>query len=582
MARRPARTLTAVASVIAAALAMGAVSLPAQGAEAIDGPQTSGDKLFPNVGNGGYDVSHYDVDIAWSPSTVAPVPVPVDRSIVGTTTITAATTGAPLQSFSLDFEGLTVDAVRVKGADGTWQDATWRRDIASAATKYKLVITPATPVNGPFATEIRYSGTPTSHTDADNSKEGWNETPDGAIFVNQPIGSMTGFPNNNTPRDKATYRFSLNVPTGVEAVSNGELVKTEPAGGRTTWIWNQAEPMASELSLISIGQYDVFKQDITLASGRVLPEWSFVDPLATGGTSAQAARAQLKKLIDFFEARYGPYPGNSTGIVVDSIPPGSGINYALETQDRAFFPNSVGSSTNIHEVMHQWFGNNVSPAVWNDIWLNEGAATFAEYQYPDDSTRDELFKLWQDTPASDKRWSKPPANLSDPKDLFGWQSYNRGAMSLEALKAVIGPGSFARVMRQWQDRYGGTSPGTAAFIDLAEEVHGRDLTAFFKDWIYDADKPAWPMGQLSKTPVPKIAGKAKVGKRLTVRPRTWDVGVTLRYQWFVGKRAVAGATGKRFKVRKKHVGKRLQVRVTGTKPGYTPETVRSNRTPRVR
>ena len=65
-------------------------------------------------------------------------------------------------------------------------------------------------------------------------------------------------------------------------------------------------------------------------------------------------------------------------------------------------------------------------------------------------------------------------------------------MALEALRTAIGATDFADLMEEWQDRYGGASPGTAAFIDLAEELDGRELTAFFQDWIYDADKPAWP------------------------------------------------------------------------------------------
>ena len=87
--------------------------------------------------------------------------------------------------------------------------------------------------------------------------------------------------------------------------------------------------------------------------------------------------------------------------------------------------------------------------------------------------------------------------------------------------------------------------------------------------------------QLSRTPRPKIIGDAETGERLKVRPGKWDAGVTLRYRWFVGKKAVPGTTGKRFKVRQKYVGKRIRVKVTGTKPGYQPETVRSKRTPRV-
>ena len=92
---------------------------------------------------------------------------------------------------------------------------------------------------------------------------------------------MTGFPNNNTPKDKATYTFTVNVPElpdPLEVASNGELgVATTADGARRTWVWDQEEPMASELSLISIGQYDVLESDVSLSGGRTVHEWSFVD-----------------------------------------------------------------------------------------------------------------------------------------------------------------------------------------------------------------------------------------------------------------------------------------------------------------
>lgn len=487
--------LRALGRVLALALTAGSLVLtssPAQAADPVAGAQTAGDTQFPNVGNGGYDVSHYDLDIEWNPPTLLP---PAAQSIDATATITATTTGAPLSSFSLDFEGLTVDSVTVDGAA-----ATSTRIQVPAQTKYKLVITPATPVEGTFVTVVTYSGTPTSHTDADGSTEGWVATSDGATFVNQPIGSMTGFPNNNTPADKATYDVSLDIPStlglgGSAAVSNGELVSNTPntpSAGRTTWVWDQQEQMASELVIISIGRYNMTARNLLLASGRTLPEWTFIDPTASGAAGAATAATNLKSYIDFFEARYGPYPGNSTGIVVDNLP---GLGYALETQDRAFFPGSVGTSTNIHETMHQWFGNNVSPRVWNDLWLGEGPATYAEAQYTNPAgTETTFYNRWSSTGAGSSTWTTPTIDEDDdnPVDLYGSHVYDRGAMALEALRTAIGAMTFADLMEEWQVRYAGQSPGTAAFIALAEELSGRQLDAFFQDWIYDADKPAWP------------------------------------------------------------------------------------------
>lgn len=458
--------------------------------------------MFPNVGNGGYDVSHYDIDLAWTPGATL-----AQSTIDATTAITAATTGDPLQSFSLDFEypTMTVASVTVNGVP-----AGFAKDEDVPAIKHKLVVTPATPVEGVFTTVVAYSGIPVRHVDADGSFEGWNVTADGATFVNQPIGSMTGFPNNNTPNDKATYDISIDIPNTITnaagtgnaaAASNGELASKDVGASRTTWNWEQDEPMASELVIISIGKYDVLGTPVTLASGRTLPEWSFVDSAISLNTktSINTQRARFKSVLDGLESIYGPYPGNSIGVIVDIVP--SAINYALETQDRSFFPSSINANTFVHEVAHQWYGNNVAPTVWNDLYINEGMATWAPTHFNNvladpatsgATTEGTYYASWASSPPESANWTTPPAGITDAATLYGYQTYTRSAQFWEALKLSIGDEAFFELIEEWQTRYAGESHGTADLRALAEEVSGRDLEAFFQDWVFDADKPAWP------------------------------------------------------------------------------------------
>ncbi|WP_182524699.1 M1 family aminopeptidase [Nocardioides dongkuii] len=503
--RAAARTVPIV--LVAGGLA-GLTTTPAYAADPIDGAQTVGDAVFPNVGNGGYDALHYDVDIAWNATGV------VGSTMTGnfgsaSTTMVAATTGAPLRSFSLDFEGLEIDSVTVDG-----QPATFERVQDAAAIKFKLVITPATPVEGEFTTVVKYHGTPSVHVDPDNSWEGWVPTSDGATFMGQPVGSMAGYPNNNTPGDKATYTFSLDVPTTLTsatgtgpaaAVSNGELEsRTQSANGRrTTWEWVQEKQMASELALISVGKYDVMESQVTLASGRVIPEWSFMDASLSDANKAtiRNRRSQIGPIINRLESIFGPYPGNSTGVVIDTVP--SGINYALETQDRSFFPstNSVAGNTLIHELAHQWYGDNVSPGLWTDIWINEGMASWSPTWHNSvlasatpnpTAVETTYFNNWNNTAATSANWQTPPGAQTDPANIYGYQTYTRGAQFWEALRTVLRDEDFFRVVKEWQFRYAGQSPRGDALKDLAEEISGHDLDAFWQDWIYDADKPAWP------------------------------------------------------------------------------------------
>lgn len=506
-AQHPAR-YRALVTVGAALVAVGLVSssaVSALAADLVDGARTSGDAMFPNVGNGGYDALDYDIDVAWTPDAVQSGSV-VSGSVVATSTMTARA-AEPLRSFSLDFEGLVVDAVTVDGIP-----ATWERDIDADAIRHKLVVTPAAPVSGEFRVTVAYHGVPQAHVDADGSYEGWNATTDGVTMLGQPVGNMTGFPHNNTPADKATYSVALDIPTTLAdasgtgpapaaAVSNGELVSETPSsdGTRTTWEWRQTKQMASELLIISIGRYDVIESTVTLGDGSTIPAWSFVDSTSAAQDKATVTAAvdQLGPVIRNLETIYGPYPGRSAGVVVDRVP--RGINYALETQDRSFFPSRVGFSTLVHELAHQWYGNNVSPTTWTDIWIAEGMATWSESFYSGadgfgtgPASREQQFEAWEANPAEDESWSIAPGAQTDSANLYSYQTYDRSAQFWAALRVAIGDDAFFAVAQQWQTAYAGTSRTGADLLALAQDVSGRDLTAFYRDWILDADKPAWP------------------------------------------------------------------------------------------
>ena len=463
------RRLSAMAAM--GALGLGLLIAPAGIANADPAESTNStstrqapDSLFPDQGSSRYDVKHYAIKLSYQTS----------GEIKAKTTVIAKAKKR-LTSFSLDLEGLTVDSVKVNGRNADYS----RRD-------NKLIIKPSKVLDGRFWVTVKYHGKPVTHIDPDGSSEGWIPTADGTTTLNEPVGAMTWFPNNNTPRDKATFDMKITVPSKLEVAGSGDLKSVWKHDGQETWRWVQPYQQATYLAMISIGNYDVYKSTMTTTTGRKLPILSFIEPKL--GTQA-AARALIPKAIRFFERRFGPYPFNSAGIVVKDV----GVGYALETQNRPVFDIAEGEVeelTNVHEWAHQWYGNSVTLSDWSDIWLNEGFAAYAEWlwtaSHGGPSTA-EQFRQAYDDPETD--WSVTPI-VTDPEQLFDHMVYLRGGMTLEALRQEVGSRDFFVILRKWaqQNEYGNVS--TADFIALSERVSGENLDAFFKAWLYTEGRPA--------------------------------------------------------------------------------------------
>jgi aminopeptidase N len=353
--------------------------------------------------------------------------------------------------------------------------------------EHELVITPRAGLRAGtvFTVVIDYAGTPAVVTDPDQSIEGWIPTDDGAFVVGEPQGSPAWYPVNDTPRDKATFDFSITVPAGLTAMANGVLVSNQTAGGRTTWVWQETDPMAPYLATATLGRFDLSTS--TTSAG--IPTYVAVDPQLPKGQ----VLGKLPEAVDFFTSIYGPYPFNAVGAVVDSA---KVVGYSLETQTKPVFDRMPDEATLVHEISHMWYGDSVTLTTWPDMWLHEGFATWSEWiwsEYQGNKSAAQWFNQLYNTPAQDTAfWTPPPGDPGTPVLLFNGTIYNRGAMTLEALREKIGDDTFFTVLRDWAtlNRYGNVT--TAQFIDLAEQRSGMDLTHFFDVWLYQPDKPtAW-------------------------------------------------------------------------------------------
>jgi aminopeptidase N len=319
--------------------------------------------------------------------------------------------------------------------------------------------------------------------DPDGSLEGWFPTGDGAFVAGEPRGSPTWFPCNDIPTDKATYLIRITVPNGRKAFANGILVDQIRDARKTTFVWRQDEPMATYLATATNGRFK-----LTTSTIGALPSYVAVDP-----RERAASRRSLRKLpqiLALFESRFGPYPFSSTGAIVDRA---RFVGFALETQTMPVYDSAPDDVLIAHELAHQWFGDSVTPARWRDIWLNEGFATWAEWlwiEHQGGPSTKRTFKRLSRVRAGEREfWNPPPGDPGGPRNLFDATIYNRGAMTLEALRQAVGDAAFTSILRRWaaEHRYGNAS--TAQFIALAESESGHDLDALFAEWLFARGKP---------------------------------------------------------------------------------------------
>lgn len=430
------------------------------------GAAGAGDAYFPTLGNGGYDVARYDVAIVADP--------PASTTIVVRTTLTATATIA-LGSFHLDLAGMTVDAVSVDGAI-----ASFRRD------GEELVVTPqrALIAGARFVTTVDYRGTPAPLADAELTQLGWLRTVDATYVVSEPNGAHGWLASSDHPSDKAAFTFRIDVPVGITAAANGRLVSAESANGRTTWVWDSPEPMATYLATVAIGAFTVV--DSGTAAGvrirHVVPT-SLAQPIA-------AAVARTGEMLEVLSSMFGPFPFGDYGVLVID----ARLGFALEAQTMSLFDRQIILSPStlvfqVHEMAHQWFGDSVTPRTWRDIWLNEGFATYAESLWREHT--DPSFDIDATMRTVARRAFAP---IADPgaSDLFDRAVYDRGALTLHALRRTVGDESFFATLRAWAAQFAHANASSADFVRVASAVSGRDVAPLIDAWLNAEPMPQLP------------------------------------------------------------------------------------------
>ena len=432
----------------------------------VQGAPGVGDPYFPRDGNGGIDVLRYEVHDRYEF---------LARRLSGWTRLTVTATET-LAAFNLDLL-LPVRGVAVDGVVTPW----------SRPNRHELQITPATPIAAGRTVEVvvAYVGRPGRI--GWRGESNWVASEHEVVAVSQPHMAAWWFPSNDHPRDKAVIDVSITAPWRKTVISNGELVSRRVHDGLATTRWRSAEPMAPYLAFFAAGPFQVER-----GVRRGLPWLVAVSRSVPSGTFERSLRLMRRsaRLTRWLESQLGPYPFASTGGVTTSLNPG----FALENQGRPVYPvlDTGAGSVVVHELAHQWFGNSVSLEDWSDIWLNEGAATFMEIRHAEvrggPSGQQWLESLYDETFHDTEFWR---VRLADPGPgrMFHAAVYERGGMTFQALRHKVGERAFWQVLRSWVSLHRGGNASTADFEELAEQVTGVSLGAFFDVWLRGTTRP---------------------------------------------------------------------------------------------
>ena len=431
-----------------------------------------GDSYYPQLGSGGYDALHYMLELSIDP---------IKNTLSGDCIMEAQATQS-LKAFNLDFSGLTIERITLNNKKARYR-----------IKESELTITPAQPLSegDVFAVTVTYGGTPVRTPSFGTLwSSGWFHNDDNEVFVSSEIsGSDNWYPVNDHPLDKASYSFHITVPKPYVVAANGLLQDEVDNGNSMTYVWEATEPMASYVAAVSIDEYVIEK--VQGPDGILIRNYLPADFPET----SKANIHQTADMLAFFGERFGPYPFDAYGIVIVDFPSDAPFFVlAMETQTLSQHGRdeySLSEYIIAHELAHQWFGNSVSLKNWQDIWLKEGAATYAGWLWLEHKESGTLDAKVRGSYPFEAFSPNPPGNPLST-NLYTNTIFDRGALTFHALRLRVGDEVFFQILRTYTERFRYGNASTADFIAVAEEVSGQDLTEFFDAWLYDMEIPAIP------------------------------------------------------------------------------------------
>lgn len=422
---------------------------------------------------------HYDLHLDYQVAT---------NRLSGHASLSARAT-VDLTSIMLNLMGLRMLKVRVNGSRPA--------RFVQREGRVILTVAEAIPAGADFDVDIRYEGHP-GPLQGTWGDVGWEELTDGVLVAGQPTGAPSWFPCNDHPSRKASFGFTVTTESNYAVVCNGTLVARHSKASRQTWVYEQPEPMATYLATVQIGRYRI--EPLTDPKpepepGRALaaaaaPAQHLAAPPGLLATAKAVLSAQ-HRMMETFSRLFGPYPFPGYTVVVAD----DELEIPLEAQSLSIIGrNHLDQTWNsqrliAHELAHQWFGNCLTASRWQDIWLHEGFACYAEWLWSEASG--------QGTAASHaaealRGLAAQPQDLiigdPGPEQMFDDRVYKRGALALHALRTGMGDERFFSLLRAWveQNRFGSVCTGQLSALarSFGEGIGGFNAEAVLDAWLY--------------------------------------------------------------------------------------------------
>ncbi len=427
-------------------------------------------------GDNAIDVTYYGLDLQLTHTP---------NYLRGVATIRLKSTTASLTSFFLDCSPqLTVDSVMSSG-----------RRLSFVRGTDRLTVTAPQPLNvgQTLALTVHYQGNPTSQGGFGSfafSEHGPKSDP--VIWsLSEPYGASDWFPCKDTPADKAdSSAVTITADKRFVSVSNGVLLGTsDNADSTRTYRWRNSYPIAPYLISLAMTNYERYDTPFAFQS-QTMPVTHYIYPETLPTIKANLDRTP--DMLRIFSGLFGPYPFLREKYGHAQFGWGGGMEHQTISSMGAWSTGIIA-----HELAHQWFGDKITCRDWQNIWLNEGFASYGEALYAEASSGPATYASIMNTFLTNARRAQGSLYVQDitsVNNIFDSnRTYAKGASVLHMLRWVLGDDVFFQTLRAYAaaPNLAYSTAVTDDFRAVAERVSGKDLGYFFQQWIFGAGYPTY-------------------------------------------------------------------------------------------